>query len=271
MNAQTHDFTRETIAEDRVASARRGEVVTAAEQRELGAPQVSPGSATIISVIERAAANPDIDVNKVADLLAMHERVMARESELAFNDAMRAAQAEMPQVVRKAKNAQTNSKYAKLESVSEAMTPVITKHGFSMSFGSDVSPLEGHYRVTCRVSHAAGHSRDYHADVPSDLTGMKGQQNKTATHAFGSTMSYGRRYLKLLVFDVATRDDDDGRTAGQGPVITADQVDDLVALIEETQADKGRFLQYMGVDRLADIPAAQLQKALTALQAKRGR
>jgi hypothetical protein len=49
------------------------------------------------------------------------------------------------------------------------------------------------------LSHTAGHSRHYQADVPIDNTGPKGAQNKTMTHGFGSALSYGRRYLKLLI------------------------------------------------------------------------
>ncbi|MGI9502702.1 MAG: ERF family protein, partial [Geminicoccaceae bacterium] len=136
-------------------------------------------STAIIQVIERAALNPAIDVEKMERLLSLQERILDREAEQSFNVAMKAAQEEMPQVLRDAKNASTSSRYARLETIAKAINPVVTKHGFSMSFGTDDSPLENHYRVTCKVSHVDGHSRDYHADVPADLTGMKGNQNKT--------------------------------------------------------------------------------------------
>lgn len=181
-------------------------------------PEQPASEATaLIQVIERAASNPDIDVEKMERLFALHERILARNAELAFNEAMSAAQAEMPQVERDAQNQQTNSWYAKLETLNEAAVPIYTKHGFSLSFGEQDCPKEGHIRIVCHCSHKAGHTRLYHGDVPLDLAGIKGNPNKTQTHAFGSTNSYGRRYLTLLIFNIVMADeDDDGQEAG-GP------------------------------------------------------
>lgn len=162
----------------------------------------------LIEIISRVASDPNCDIDKMERLLQMQERLVEREAEIAFNEAMQAAQLDMPQVLRDAKNDQTNSKYARLETIDKTIKPVIAKHGFSMSFGTEDSPNKDHYRVTCIVSHIGGFSRNYHADIPADNAGMKGTKNKTNTHAFGSSMSYGRRYLKLLIFDIATSDDD---------------------------------------------------------------
>jgi hypothetical protein len=185
-------------------------------------------TAAILQVIERAATNPDVDIDKMERLFSMHERMKQREAERAFADAMAAAQAEMPVVVRNLRNNQTNSRYADIAAIAKAVNPIITKHGFSLSFGTDASRLDDHYCITCTVSHEGGHSKHYQADIPADGTGMKGNANKTATHAFGSTMSYGRRYLTLLIFNIATGDDDDGNRAGAGPVITDSQRDELL-------------------------------------------
>lgn len=228
---------------------------------------VQVGAASIMEVIGRAASDPNTDVDKLERLLGMYERITAREAEVAFNESLKAAQAEMPQIKRDAKNDQTNSRYARLETVSQAMDPIITKHGFALSFGTAESPLPGHYRITCTLSHEAGHSRDYHADVPADLTGMKGTQNKTATHAFGSTMSYGRRYLKLMMFDVALTDDDGN--AAEATFISEAQAAQLEALMREAGADREAFLGYMAVDRVEHIRVNEFRKALTSLAAKK--
>jgi hypothetical protein len=176
----------------------------------------------------------------------------------------------MPIVVRDAVNDQTRSRYAKLETISEKMDPVIQAHGFSLSFGTADCPLPNHYRVTCKVRHNAGYSELHHADVPADMLGMKGNQNKTATHAYGSTLSYGRRYLKTLIFDVVIKDqDDDGRRAGSGTFITADQVKTVRQGLVETKADEAAFLQYLGADSIETIPGAKWQGVVQALNAKR--
>lgn len=220
-----------------------------------------------VQMVERAAANPAVDVDKLERLLAMKERVEARAAEQAFNAAMTAAQAEMQPIVRDAKNDDNKARYARLETVIGAINPIITRHGFSMSFGSEQSPIDKHYRVTCIVAHSAGHSRPYHADIPADMTGLKGSVNKTATHAFGSTMSYGRRYLTLLIFNIAlTNEDDDGNAAG-GSTVTEEQVETLREKIIEYDADLPKFLGHLKVERLEDLPARNFGRAVTALDA----
>lgn len=236
--------------------------IAAREQQEIAAHVGESGS--IMEVIARIAQDPNADVEKFERLVALHERMEEKRAERAFAEAMRAAQAEMPQVIRDARNDQTSSSYARLETVSKAMNPVIVRHGFSMSFGTEDSHLEGHYRVVCTVMHEAGHSRTYHADIPADLTGMKGSQNKTKTHAFGSTMSYGRRYLKMLVFDVATTDDD-GNGAGAGDSLSDEQLAELRKLCKDFDANEQKVASVARVETLEEIPAAKFARVKQAL------
>ena len=185
-------------------------------REEAEVPSISESTA-IIQVIERAARNPNVDIDKMERLLQMQERIMEREAIRSFNEAMRAAQAAMPQVVADADNDQTRSRYARYETVSAAVQPIITEHGFSLSFGEEDSPKPNHLRIVCDVAHVGGYTKRYHGDVPFDMAGIKGNVNKTPTHAYGSTKSYGRRYLKLDIFDIAIKGiDDDGIAAGGG-------------------------------------------------------
>jgi hypothetical protein len=222
---------------------------------------------TIINVIARAASDPNTDVDKLERLLAMQERVLERTAEQSFNAAMLAAQDEIKPILRNKTNSSTSSKYADLEAVSDAIDPVFRKHGFSSSFGTADCPLAGHYRVTCRLSHTGGHHRDYQADVPADTAGIKGTTNKTATHGFGSALSYGRRYLKLLIADVSTTDDD-GRAAGNGGPVNAEQVAILNGLADAVKADKIAFCKYLKVDSLRDLAAREYNDAINILTQK---
>jgi hypothetical protein len=227
-------------------------------------PAVSE-SAAIMGVIERAARDPNVDIDKMERLMAMRERLLEREAQMEFNAAMAAAQAEMEPVARDARNTQTNSDYARLEAIARAITPIITKHGFATTFGTADCPKEGHYRVTCTCTHRAGYSKDYHADIPADTTGIKGTVNKTKTHAFGSTMSYGRRYLKLLVFDIAT-EDDDGNAAGGAEPINDDQLHALSEKIDEVGADIAAFCKYLQVPALKELPNSKFESAMRELE-----
>lgn len=240
--------------------------MTAVALQETDDNVVDANASSIMQVIDRAARDPQTDVDKLERLLGMYERIEARQSEQAFNEAMMAAQSEMPAVVRDAKNNQTNSHYSRLETISKTINPFITKHGFSMSFGTDASPLDGHYRVTCRVSHKAGHSEDYFADVPSDMVGLKGNANKTATHGFGSTMSYGRRYLTLMIFNIATEDDDGNSASG---TIPKEQQEELLELLDEVGKSAMEFCKHFGWSSIAAIPAKDFSKAKHALETKK--
>lgn len=222
----------------------------------------------IINVIARAAADPNTDVDKLERLLAMQERVLEREAERAWIVAMEAAQEECRPIKRNRKNQTTNSTYTDLEMLSKKADPVIHKHRFVLTFGSGESHLPNHYRVTCDVSHVGGHRRPYFLDVPTDMTGIKGNQNKTATHGMGSAISYGRRYLKLIIFDIATTDDDDGNLAGNSGPISKEQFDVLNGLADAVGADKPKLCNYMKVDSLKDLPAFSYDSALSILTQK---
>ena len=231
-------------------------------------PTIVNEDTTLMALIGRSASDPTMDVAKLERLMDLYERIGARRAEQQFNEAMQLAQRDIQPVFRNAGNETTRSRYATLEAVLAMVGPVIYKHGLSMSFGTDQSPLEGHYRVTCTLSHIGGHSREYHADVPSDGVGMKGTQNKTPTHAFGSTMAYGRRYLILLIFNVATTDDNDGNSASSMKTISEAQRDALHILADDVKADKRKFCEFFGIGSFSELPVHQYTRAIQMLQAK---
>jgi hypothetical protein len=167
-----------------------------------------------LAMIERLVTDPNADVDKLDRLMQMHERVTARSAEAAFNVAISEAQKEMRSVGADASNPQTHSRYASYEALDRALRPIYTKNGFGLSFDTGEGAPVDYVRVLCYVSHTAGHSRTYRADMPADGKGAKGGDVMTKTHAVGSAMSYGMRYLLKMIFNVAVgEDDDDGNKA----------------------------------------------------------
>lgn len=210
-------------------------------------------STALITMIERVALNENVDIDKMERLLAMQTQVFEKQAEVAFNQAMADVQAEGVKIKRNQRNEQTKSAYANLEAISDKLKPVITDHGFSLSFGTDRSPIEEMLRITCLISHKAGHSRSVFVDLPIDMAGMAGKTNKTRMHGIGSTMSYGRRYLTLLIFDVAvTNEDDDGLRGGgnferdqilQACEDNADSLEVIRQCIDDFQNDLGDLIK----------------------------
>lgn len=232
------------------------------------APVSANESAAIFQIIERAARDPNIDIDKMQRLMEMRETEMTRIAKQAFNASMKAAQAEMPQVVRDAENKHTKSTYARYEAISAAMQPVVDKHGFSLSFGTEDSPLDHHKRIICDVGHCEGYEKRFHLDLPLDSAGSQGKANKNATQAVGSTLSYGRRYLKTLIFDVAVRDEDDDGRAAHSEAISEEQLSELRSLIDATDTDISRFCRYFKIEALPDLPAQLFDRAVAAIKSK---
>ena len=61
-------------------------------------PAVTSEAGALISMIERAARDPAVDIAKMERLFDMQERAEKRRAETAFNAAMAAAQAELEPV-----------------------------------------------------------------------------------------------------------------------------------------------------------------------------
>src|SRR5882762_2425972 len=91
-------------------------------------PQIPP-TQSLIHVLSRAMSDPSIDVEKVERYAALYERAIAREDEIAFNEAMRLAQSEMRHIAADANNPQTKSKYATYAALDSKVRPIYSKHG----------------------------------------------------------------------------------------------------------------------------------------------
>lgn len=225
-------------------------------------------STNLISAIERAASNPEVDVEKMQALLNMQERIFNKQAEIEFNKSMMQSQMEMRPVSSNAINNQTRSKYATYDQLDNAVRPIYTRHGFSLSFDTGESPDAESVLVLCYVSHVGGFSRTYRALMPADGKGAKGSSVMTRTHASGAAFSYGARYLLKMIFNIAVGEHD---TDGNMPVerISEDQVANIEALIDEVGANLHAFCKYMQVDSLDRIRATEYDRAVKALEMKR--
>lgn len=233
-------------------------------------PPVQFGS-SLMEVIARAASDPAVDIDKMERLIAMQERIQARDAEMAFNIAMNAAQAEMRPIAANASNPQTRSRYATFDKLDRVLRPIYTAHGFSHSFDEGDSPKPEHVRVLCYLSHVSGHTRTYHRDMPADGKGAKGGDVMTKTHAAGAAGSYGARYLLKGIWNVAVgEEDDDGNVGRQqkAPELISDA--DVVLVQQYCQALGGNKLSALlaayKVDAIPDLTATQAKAALNRLK-----
>lgn len=228
-----------------------GQLITKERDGAVSVPAADP----IMSLIERAATDPNFDVAKMEKLLEMRERQQAINAKESFNRAFVAAKKLIKPLARNKRNTQTNSNYSDLEAIADAIDPILAEHGFAPTFGTADSKRDGYYKIVCDLLHEDGHEKRYEADIPEDATGIKGTTNKTATHAFGSSTTYGRRYLKLMIFDIATHDDDGNRASQQKEEETVgpEEMTILDDLLKQTKSDRAQFFKYAKVEGMAEI------------------
>ena len=213
----------------------------------------------VMSVIERAATDPNVDIEKMERLLAMHERLVAVDSNKAYSVAMASAQSKMRPISANAENKVTHSKYASYSKLDSALRPIYSDAGFALSFNTDDSGSPDVLRVTCRVSHTAGHSEQFRIDMPADGKGAKGADVMTKTHATGAAATYGMRYLLKMIFNVAVGEDyNDGNGVSSFPRLTTEQADEIKGLLEYTRMDVRRFLSIHG-----DAPSVDAMHAVS--------
>jgi hypothetical protein len=186
--------------------------MTAVQKVEPANNQVAEYAGGILAIIERAARDPSVDIDKMERLIAMQERVQSREAQTAYYADLAKMQPNLPIIDErggiKGRDGTVQSTYALWEDVNEAIRPTLAEHGFSLSFR--VSRAEGEIVVTGILAHRFGHREETTLALPTDTSG-----SKNAVQAVGSSTSYGKRYTAFALLNLTTTgEDDDGNKAG---------------------------------------------------------
>lgn len=231
------------------------------------APEAQSEARTIIQVIERAAMNPAVDIEKMERLLAMQERIHDRTAKAAYAAALAAMQPELPIIAErggiKDRGGNIQSRYALWEDIVGIITPILSKYGFALSFrtGNDSAGVT----VTGVLSHREGHQEQTSLTLPIDTSG-----SKNAVQSVGSSTSYGKRYVSGALLNLRYGESDDDGQAGGGPaLVSEEQVANLEALISEVGANRATYLKYIKVASLEQIPATSYETCVKLLESKR--
>lgn len=178
------------------------------ERAQETAPMVPASeSAAIFSIIERAARDPNVDIDKMQRLMEMHDKMQAGRAKTAYSAAFAEMQPNLPEIPEHGQGHGAIT-YALWEDVNDLIKPVLAQHGFGISFrtgreGTGVT-------VTAVLSHREGHSEETTMILPLDTSG-----SKNAVQAVGSSTSYGKRYTATALLNLTSRgEDDDGKKGG---------------------------------------------------------
>lgn len=234
-------------------------------KQEHGELTVQQSPENFLSVIAQAAANPAVDVAKMEALLGMQERILAKQAEAAFNEAMTRLQPKLPRITKNARiefKGTIQSRYAKYEDIDAAVRPLLCEEGFSIAFDSEFG--EKLTIITATLSHVQGHSKKASIPLPLDTSGSKNN-----IQGMGSVVSYGRRYLLSMLLNIITVDaDDDGNAIS---TIDQDQANRINDLLLETKSNRAKFLEVMGVPEVEKILRKDYQRAMDMLAYKQRR
>jgi hypothetical protein len=208
---------------------------------------------------------PEVD----NDMLDRAERLLNLHRQQLYAADMVACQEEIPLVLKNRRNTQTNSSYATFEALDRAIRPTYTAHGFALSFGTTDCPYPDRIRVTCDITHRSGMVKVVFVDMPIDGKGAKGNDVMTKTHATMSGLSYAKRGLEAMIFNVITTDDaihdDDGNAAGGADLIDEDEQTSIRAMLEAASIPEEKFLRWAKVESIAAIPSKFYDQAVAEI------
>ena len=174
--------------------------------------------------------------------------------------ALAAAQTDVENATKNAKNPHFRSQYADLAEVLNTVRPVFARHGLSIiqatGFSGSVVSVE-----TLIAHKSGGRISSVASCVPA----------KTDAQGIGSATTYLRRYGLAAMAGVA-QEDDDGNSAAHNhrpepvAVCTEEQVAEIEEAMLHSGVDRGKFLAWLGVADPSKIPAARYKAAINALQ-----
>ena len=229
---------------------------------EVISPEIKGTSALLIS----QAIAKGADLEKLEKLLTLHERYEQNEAKKSFHKAMTAFKANLPQIIKDKKvnyaagGGNVRYSYASLFNAIDKVTPRLSEFGLSVAWFHKQTEKE--LTVTCRITHELGYSEETSLTGPHDNSGAK-----NAIQALGSTNSYLERYTFFALIGAAAKDSDDDGKASGSPIefIDEEQLSKLLDILDNSKVNRSKFLAYLNVKKLEELPKADFQKAMTAL------
>jgi len=179
--------------------------------------QPAEGDNAMLSMVERAARDPNVDIDKLERLVLMQERALAREAKAAYDAAMAELQPELPSIGERGKAMVQGSvryTFSLWEDINAAIKPILSKHGFALTFRTNFAE---NITVIGVLSHRAGHREETSITLPADASG-----NKNAVQAVASSVSYGKRYTAGALLNLTSHGEDDDAFAAGEPNQAAD-------------------------------------------------
>lgn len=172
----------------------------------------------IEALINQAVAK-DASVESLERLLAMRKELKAEWAKEQFDKALASFQGECPIIEKKRKVSFNSTKYsyAPLEDIIEEVASLLSRHGFSYMFDTQ---MNGKMKVICKVRHVAGHSEIANFDMEIDSNAKMNVSQK-----YGSALTYAKRYAFCAAFGITVKDEDTDIKTKEVDTVGIDEAD----------------------------------------------
>ena len=238
----------------------------AAASRQL-AITADPASNAIVELLKSPDALKNVEaMEKLTDL---YLKLKASAAEQEFATAFNALQADLPPI-QASKPVPNNDgsiryKFAPYESIMEQVRPLILKHGFTISFSSDVA--EGRIVMHCTLQHIAGHKK-----TNSFAARVSKPPGASEAQGDGATSTYAKRFALCDALNITIEKDNDGihpDARALGEPIGKDKIQYLKEQIAETGGNEAAFFALAGVTKYEDITSGSYPVLVNALELKK--
>jgi len=199
--------------------------------------------------------------------LAVMKDLLAMSAQQQFNAAFVRLQSELPTIVAKS-IIPNRGRYEKFEDIMEVVAPLLTKHGFSVTFSMDFK--ENRILETCHLSHEGGHTRSNSFAVRAGKADSDTQADcKAATTAKRNALLNA---LNIVIRQDALQNEDDDATLDGDPdaKITPQQADSLrhrVAMLADA-VNMHAFWKFARAEKFSDIPSNKFDEVDAMLKRK---
>jgi len=234
--------------------------------------RIDPDPPAIIETtsIVMVALQKGYDPSFIEKMMELQERNEKNEARRAFYQAVADFKAEAPTVTKDKDNSQFRSKYTSLGNLLSTYGPCLGKHGLSLSFPTPRQD-EGTMTVECRMSHRLGHSESIALTGPLDVAPVGRESGRAARNPLQnirSTFTYLRAATTEAILGVAGTEgtfDDDGN-GSVNRFVTEEQAAQIHRLLQETGADKVKFLSAAKAEKVEEILAEKFDLAIAPLK-----
>jgi hypothetical protein len=229
-----------------------------------------PGEVGSINALLNLALDKGASVETLDKLLTLHQRVAAIEAAKEFAGALSRFQSSCPPISKSSTakivtkgGGSYSYKYAELDEIARTINPRLAAEGLSYSWDSVVA--EKHITIVCTLRHINGHSVTASIVLPIDNPSAMNDQQKVK-----AALTFGQRCSLISVTGITTGDPDhDGAGGDTLKPVSDDQALAITDGITESGIDKGRFLAWLGVSAVAEIPADRFTTVMQAIEQKR--